>query len=612
MITLTPEQRGALPVWNEGQDVLITGPRVSGRTTALLHGALQLMGDLRFPSWRICYLVPTRQHAAWAQRTLAQHPALAQVRVRTPVQLAYRMDGLPRVPAWNSGPVNQLSRIKAEGERERMARSREGELSEEQQWASTVQNASAAMLEGRLPAYTETDRLLRTGTSYADPELGKEARQTLRTTSWLILVDDLHRFGPADLHLIAALRTQIAGEARARLLLTATNSARFQAWRPVLTREGTAQLRETNLTVRMNRREILDLLEAVPRSPEAEAPLVPARGFGGSVRWAPSLPPQSDSWIKLDQQLVQIITRASAAGHDLAIVTDLPLRREVRRLLDSGAARVARQQYPEVDQLLPAAFRLLCGLSDPGGGHPLAGGAFDDRIRLTQEERAQANEAWKVGAAIPRTSPLFGVTQDLLACRTAAEVGRVLSIRTAGLDDDPLRALAQVLAQAEQPRLYTGLLQDLIRPEYGPYTEVALVYQAGLPAGAFAALLALTLDHLHLIPVSRPADQRPPLETQVDPVKLLEQQVIPWDRASLTGTVTLERSSLLSLLREPGPGAYLRHHAHQHVSPEVFSHWYSLLGQAAPEEWQRLRRPGRAWHDRPTLQAEQALLRPQP
>lgn len=638
---LTAEQRAALAGEPHRTNLLITGPPASGRTTTLHHAAMHLQGQRVVGADHMLLLVPDDESRARARRQLEAYRSLRWVRVMTPVQLARTLNP----DRWRSDEVLAGFGRRYTAERRRQLDEREPTDQVPSDLTNLLRSADDNALSGPA-ANTDLERLLAFIGRHRRVKEGGPQRSELQAAFPLILIDDLDRFSLSGLLLAAALTQQHGPEPQSQLLLTSGTGPRFQAWQKVRQPPQYLDLPtlvpevQVPLTARMNRREVLDLLEVLSPAPArrgtpAPAPVFqPARGFGGRIEVRPGqalrrlAPDARSELLHLTQRLhavdeddpatqtllhtLQTLQRqAFEAGRDLAIVFDTYSAGDVGAALSTGFLTALRPLTEDIPHDLTAALRCVCHLSRPGGGHPLYDSALGHNRFVSQAQRRQADAAWTQGRPLPVNAPHAELERNLQAADTTAAVLELLRTRTlrSALDvhdlnqlpDEPLRALEHLLARNAQPRLWIGTLHKLTHS----WSDVILISRTALPQDDFRHVVERTLDHLTLMILGEARTVAG--ETQVLG-SVRQAASSAWPTALLTGQENASAQQLRELLDHPHFGPYLRDHAPRHVSATVLTQWLRATRKDAPAAWRSVREPARPWHLHVTLQEEQQAL----
>lgn len=635
---LTAEQRRVLLPRSDLRDLVITGEAATGRTTALLHALMHTMSEHRMEAKKVVFLVPDQAEWAQAQRTLEAYRPLLGVQVMTPVRLAQRL-GADWENRWLPGNKESSLCSKA-AKRRAVLVSKEwstgGQVHEERSWREEVEAHVSYAFTG---AGTDLEKLLSFADRFADLKKGQESRKDLRHMFWTIVVDDFERFSPADLLFITVLRGQYPAapgvtERRPRVMLTTRAGPRYQAWKdprpwPHLSAV-MAKAAEVALSARMNRREVLALLEGLAQAAPVRrgaAPvavsLIPARGFGGSVEVRQCearagaevrgrfLEPVFNVGVLEDFRghVRTALNKARREGRDLAVVSQGGLQATLEQELETLWQLERVPKTNDAPPALLAALRCKVGLPRPSGGHPLyAYGTFPER-RFSSEERVKADAAWIKMTPLPTGAAFHEMERDILRANTTDDLCRLAKVQwPEPLPQEPLRALETLLARRAEPRYQIHLAGLPTRS----WSSVVYVCRPQVDRTELQAVIERTLDHLTIVTMPPEGLARRFVGNQeVDVMTFLKQYgKDAWPVGLLTGRDPMNRALLQSLLDAPVTKAYLTRHAPRHVGETTLAAWIKALGEEGiPTEWRELREPARPWHGRVTLVEEQERLR---
>lgn len=631
----TQEERDILT--GPAAHLCIRGPRASGRTAAMLLAAEHAIGHLNIPAWRVLMLFPERTPGLYRtrheftnmtiQRLTRRAPALQGVRSGTTSYLNW----LTRLPHDSHFMNHERSRYSLNNHRfwedadnwQIRAQTPTGTEAEEKELAIDYLYAARDIARKGYRKASETERHLLTASRLEE--------ETSLGDFDLILVDDLHLFDPQDLPLFSALLRREAPMPRVVLTLQ-EGHARGDIWWSRL-----ADMRSAYCTLRARavRQEVLDLLEAV--SPQAQ-PLVCRMGAGGQITTAPFQQLEDRRSVQLREYQQQghsssgqettaafghhlraIQEKAHREGQDLAVIVQPGLAlHEVRWALD-----MEDSPFFFENNAIPAAvadvLRLACGLARPGGGHPLYTGHLPlspgGNPWLTSQDRNAADRCWATNQPLLHSLPFAALEEKLTDCKTTQECLTVLhpllsplqqrQLDREQLPEDVFEALGQVMARLEEPRLMIGSHLHL----HGSWTHVAFVYDSiDLPEQSILQQVVQSATHsLTFIPIrSPPGAARRRMSQSADPVRLLwELSQKPAPNRELLQDPNPPKDTLLTALRRPGFGDYLRYFAPHHLPPEQFHQWQQILGSQTPAPWLAHKEPARPWHHQVTLLEEQ-------
>ena len=578
---LTATQLQALLPAEDRRDVWILGPPASGRTTTLLHAALHTMAARRIAAQQVVLLIPGNSPWAQARRTLETHRAFLGVQIMSPERLARLLD-----PDWT-------------------------DLLPPLPWGSWLRAYSTPLNEARLRESAK--RLSR----YAARDGGLLAK--LADAFPLVLIDNFQRFSQLERSFITKLQGTERGSRGPTLLLASGTEEKAH-----LAREAAPHL-TVELTHRMNRRQILGLLEGVERAAlrpgtSPPAPLMPARGLGGKVRvrtcGAAALredrgaPPESGPFSpatleELRGHLHAALSKAWDEGRDVTVMASPALTGAVNTEL-KGLWEVERiPRTNEAPLPLLAALRYKVGLSRPGGGHPLYEVLDGDGRWVTKEERGQADRAWAVGRRLSNAALHFDLEERLgRACSTAEVCAVVGKQPIEPLDDDPVRALETLLARRAEPRRILALDSKAVNASH----SMIYVCSERVTTTEFRRVLEHTLDDLTLILVSsRRCHLQDSGGVAVKEV-MADAQANAWPEDELTGRCMIDADRLKELMEHAATGPYLKHHAPRCTDEETLAMWIKTAPHCVPAEWETVREPARLWHTEVRLQEEQKAL----
>lgn len=553
---LTQEQQLLVEQAATQRRLYVTGPRCSGKTTTLLHAAMQAMTELKASDSQVCLLTPDDTDPRPIKRSLERTLALSQMRI-----LGIRQ--FTRSLHINLGPEDTRQKNRAvfrssysgdHWERRAQAQKREVEMNSRTAQEAFSKQDELLSLGNKLIAYgyeqhTITDMYLVAAALIRKAQTQPGLQSELNCPYRILLVDDFETFSLAQGHLLRMLYGRGAVE---RVMVTETRAS-------LPSRGGVSETekRTTALTHRMNRGEILD----VQRQFQNEAvPLVPVRGYGGSFNvkglregedrrsTTPELDLQrqqertEDFTLRnLRKEIQQIIQASQAGGRDVAVLASRnpefvrPERqanwdyeshtRRQDRTFPSYAARelqaafgetytaqAVRERSRAVERLTHAVMA-WCGLTIPNGLHlqlrppDAEASAEATAVPLNSNERifpvADPEMPDLTPEQVDALYDQFYIHEPIDRVRSCQSTSEIMALvqhppqPALDLPEDPFQALDVLLSLPYQPRLIIDQLENVS----GHFSDLILVMhqQEPPPVEMLTQALSRCLNHFHLI-----------------------------------------------------------------------------------------------------------------
>lgn len=618
--------RTAVGAAEPAPNLLVSGPPVSGRTTALLHAAVDWIALHGRPARQVWW-IPTSSRARYRNRqTLTAHRTLQTVTTFRPAEW---LGSQPDVPDWTERPGPYTNPADAEIYLYRLELPQQtlqdlGLTAEGHVDPHPVRppdptnpyspsyheevNRNRSHYENRLKAYlarkhhlqrvldgrpiTATDRVFwalgqlhhRRGTLQAN----------LNSSFGLVLLDDFHAFTPLER---AFLRRLLTGANVQVIASTEEHHAEAaRSWLDALGRPSAERiLRDRYVPLgHLLLGRTLDPM-STPR---------PARGGTGELR--PSI--HVARFAELKPHLQEQAAHSEQAGRTLAVLIPPKLDNRIASLVGAQQWDTEEQRPRAFREALLAALRYRLGLSDPKGGHPLLTQDWHipdpDRARklwLPDRTRAAIRAAWNAGrmdnpAARLRPWAVLTEQQERLDhCRSTAELAATVQ---------NLQNLAPTPADeawiAQTPDLFVALQQLTART---------------LVARPFLGVLGRTTGHWDDVVIILECKDADPLAVAQGVLRATRSLRFltfgptppgPTHPATLPQTEP-RHADLLRLLAQPTPPTpeelcritgdpILRHYYETHWPDEVPDEWRDAWATAhgKPVTWPE-GTPSRAW-----------------
>lgn len=642
---LSPGQREVTLAAREHRRLLILGRPLSGRTTALLHAAMEVVGrDSQVPAHRVWIMTRTDVLQTQWEDTLEPYPALRLTTLGSVPRFCREFaPDLSWEKEWLPGSVHE-QQAQQRGYRRAMEWSARVPLNgSPQNHSFTLEQLAAYQeaLKGQ-PRRTRLDQLLAALSRLTSPGPdGQQMRDEIRKKFGLILVDGFSSFSLPERLVIQAL----GGECGLRVFLTGDLNAGTE---PLFQRSQTVVLRE-----RFNRGELLLLLRAY-RPDEA---LLPARGFGGQVSGPEVLPVtgQEDLVRSLVNRYRDLLLTLARGGQRLWLTAgESPRLEEDHRRLDLN--RALREAFGDLDtslttgtdrsptgdftagtlrqvtadlrseQRLTALLERLCGVSARRGGYPLLTPAFrQDSKGLDREVRAHLHAVWRRRSEVEldasqgkdQQSQARRSTRDaimnlrdtertLQTCRTTVDVIerfqgthlRLSQITRAWAEryHEPASALACLYALQRHPAITVAHFPN--RPPHVTFLFLPASAR-GVRDDRVAAALETTLEQVRLVWVGHESSEQAP------DFQRLARRVAAIGRYSpvLSGQRQATLEELEELFETPGLRDYLTTLWAEHLPPHRVEPTRRVLAQSQRElpGWTLPSLPGQGWQRRSRL-----------